>query len=675
MAVFALAGATASSASPSGYVYVAVAAAACAQASPCAAPRVVVVDGASGEIVTSIDLPMHTSPRSIAISPDGTRLYVSNFGAEFGASHSLTVIDARKNTLLRTLDLTQYGQLAVGADPSRVFLLGSRLFAIDGSTGQELRSVEAEGLYIAVSLPLNRVFVGGHYFAIVFSPITAYDAATLAQLGRRGFTSHEFRISYDGLRLFDITSNAARPSNGYFGAEIDASTLADLRRYNFGLLYPASSMEVSADLIVSTGRQYTTDSSGALVSVPYLSRFFVSVPGSGLSQLFPNLSSLSQLTVPSPGTHVFASVVSRDTSAASGLAMIALNSLSVEKTIPVSGLTTSTPWGVPSCTYSVNRTYVPLSRTAPTATVSLATDCPWSASTSESWIRVSQTAGSGNATLTFTLDPNQGGSPREGTAIVAGQVVRFKQASFAFEPPFGVMDTPADGAAVQGSIAVTGWALDDVGVQRVEIWRDLQPGEPTTPFSSTPDDPRHGKVFIANGTFIDGARPDVAALHSTLPLRARAGWGYLLLTWGLWNQGNGTFKLYAYAVDEESNMVLIGSRTIAGNNTAANKPFGAIDTPGIGGEASGPNFGWALTPQVNGAATCRIPPSGVQVSIDSGPLQPVVYGTARSDVAGTFQFAATRRRGRRSRTRSIRKPASASTRSTRRRTADRRPTC
>src|SRR6476619_5898930 len=82
VAVFALTGATASSASPSGYVYVAVSAAACAQASPCAAPQVVVVDAATTEVVTRIDLPVHTSPSGIAISPDGTRLYVSNFGAE-----------------------------------------------------------------------------------------------------------------------------------------------------------------------------------------------------------------------------------------------------------------------------------------------------------------------------------------------------------------------------------------------------------------------------------------------------------------------------------------------------------------------------------------------------------------------------------------------------------------
>jgi hypothetical protein len=74
---------------------------------------------------------------------------------------------------------------------------------------------------------------------------------------------------------------------------------------------------------------------------------------------------------------------------------------------------------------------------------------------------------------------------------------------------------------------------------------------------------------------------------------------------------------------------------VISNNTAT-KPFGSIDTPAIGGDASGPNFGWGITPKVNGVATCKIQPSGVQYSIDSGPLQPVVYGDVRPDIAGGF---------------------------------------
>ena len=39
---------------------------------------------------------------------------------------------------------------------------------------------------------------------------------------------------------------------------------------------------------------------------------------------------------------------------------------------------------------------------------------------------------------------------------------------------------------------------------------------------------------------------------------------------------------------------------------------------------------------MNGTATCKIQSNGVQVSIDSGPLQPVVYGDVRTDIAGAF---------------------------------------
>jgi uncharacterized delta-60 repeat protein len=203
-------------------------------------------------------------------------------------------------------------------------------------------------------------------------------------------------------------------------------------------------------------------------------------------------------------------------------------------------------------------------------------------------------------------------------------------------PPIGTVDTPVEGSVLAGSVAVTGWSLDNIGVKRVEIWRDLQPGEPTPTFSS-PGDPRNGQIFIANATFVDGARPDVEGLYVSMPFAYRAGWGYLMLTWGLYNSGNGVYKLYAYSFDLEDHITTLGAKSVTFSNNAATKPFGSVDTPGIGGDAgTSPNFGWALTPKVNGTATCKIQSNGVQVSIDSGPLQPVVYGDARSDLAGAF---------------------------------------
>jgi hypothetical protein len=273
----------------------------------------------------------------------------------------------------------------------------------------------------------------------------------------------------------------------------------------------------------------------------------------------------------------------------------------------------------------------------------------WTATSTAPWLVVSPASGTGPATLSIStrfasgLTASQTGTiavALTGASNTVGPItVRLTtvSANAPASPPFGVVDTPAgDATVLAGSVAVTGWTLDNIGVQRVELWRDLQPGETTTPFSSTPADPRNGKVFISNVTFVDGARPDIEALYPSTPANYRGGWGYLMLTWGLWNQGNGTYRLHAFAFDQENNVATIGTKTIIVNNNMATKPFGSIDTPTVGGDASGPNFGWGLTPKVNGAATCKIPSNGIQVSIDSGPLQPVVYGDARADIAGAF---------------------------------------
>ena len=85
-----------------GYVYVPIHPAPCAVASPCAAPRLLVFDPATAAQVIAIDLPVHTTPVGLAISLDGTHLYVSNRGVEFSAGNSVSVIDARHHLLLAT---------------------------------------------------------------------------------------------------------------------------------------------------------------------------------------------------------------------------------------------------------------------------------------------------------------------------------------------------------------------------------------------------------------------------------------------------------------------------------------------------------------------------------------------------------------------------------------------
>jgi hypothetical protein len=172
-------------------------------------------------------------------------------------------------------------------------------------------------------------------------------------------------------------------------------------------------------------------------------------------------------------------------------------------------------------------------------------------------------------------------------------------------------------STVRSSIPVTGWVLDDIGVESVKIYRK-----------------EGGKLLhLGDGVMVEGARPDVEAAYPGYPHNYKAGWGYMMLTNFLPNQGNGTFTFHAIARDATGHQVTLGTKTITCDNTNAVKPFGAIDTPTQGGEASGSkfiNWGWALTPQPN-----AIPTNGSTINayIDGVYIGHPVYNLYRKDIA------------------------------------------
>jgi len=243
------------------------------------------------------------------------------------------------------------------------------------------------------------------------------------------------------------------------------------------------------------------------------------------------------------------------------------------------------------------------------------------------------TAGSYRGTVTVT-DPNASNSPQ---TVTVNLIVYPAGASAV---PYGEFATPVEGTTgITGAIPVTGWILDDVETTKVEIWRDpvLSAGE------------LNSLYYVGDGLFVEGARPDVEAGYPAYPWNYRAGWGYMLLTNFLPLQGNGTYKLYAIATDKEGNRVVLGAKTIACDNAHATKPFGTIDTPAQGGDASGSpvlgakasafvNFGWVLTPQPK-----LVPKDGstIDVYVDSVKLGnlatlPNVYDQYRVDVSTSF---------------------------------------
>lgn len=257
----------------------------------------------------------------------------------------------------------------------------------------------------------------------------------------------------------------------------------------------------------------------------------------------------------------------------------------------------------------------------------------WTAGSGDAWFTCDKESGTGDDVLTVSVDPTglaaghytgmigvlveYSGSTTH-NIITAHLIVKDDKYD---EEPFGQFSTPSDGATVRGSIPVTGWALDDIGIESVKIYREAGP---------------NNLIYIDDAVFVEGARPDVEEAYEFTPENHNAGWGYMLLTNYLPNGGNGTFTLHAIATDVSGKTYKLGTRTIIADNANAQLPFGAIESPGQGGTASGSgyiNWGWALTPGNN-----TIPTDGstIFVWIDGIKIGRPTYNIYREDIATLF---------------------------------------
>lgn len=250
----------------------------------------------------------------------------------------------------------------------------------------------------------------------------------------------------------------------------------------------------------------------------------------------------------------------------------------------------------------------------------------WASETNQTWLMTDPASGLGSIVVDLSIDPSALGlGEYTGTVTVTDPAATNSPQSAAVtlrvikqsddKPPFGEMSSPADGIVVSGSVPVTGWVLDDVHVQSVKIYYN------------------EGS-YIGDAVFVEGARPDIEEAYPNYPSNYRAGWGYMLLTNSL---PDGVYSLYAIALDINGKTTKFGPRTVTIDNANAINPFGAIDTPTQGGDASGSkfvNWGWALTPMPK-----TIPKNGstIQLWIDGQYVGTAYqYDIPNTDVAGLF---------------------------------------
>jgi len=104
-----------------------------------------------------------------------------------------------------------------------------------------------------------------------------------------------------------------------------------------------------------------------------------------------------------------------------------------------------------SCTYSLNptSTSVGSSFSSGNISVTVISGCSWLASPSDSWIHTTS-SGSGNGTVSYTVDANSSTNTRIGTITVQGQIFTITQAA----PPLAtisVQDNLSNGGTVSGA--------------------------------------------------------------------------------------------------------------------------------------------------------------------------------------------------------------------------------
>ncbi len=173
------------------------------------------------------------------------------------------------------------------------------------------------------------------------------------------------------------------------------------------------------------------------------------------------------------------------------------------------------------------------------------------------------------------------------------------------------LDSPDPGVVQSGEILIKGWAIPPTNsnITKIELYVD-----DVYQYQTNRNLPR---IDIVE------AFPNYPGIQQIAP-------GFMTgFNAARFSNGAHTVEVLIYTADNR--VFPLGRRTITIDNTLNQQPFGTVDLPGIGAaynaSSSFPVLGWAL--DTDGIQR-------VDVQIDDGSTQPVMYGDARPDVAVAF---------------------------------------
>ena len=602
-----------------------------------------VINTATNTIVQTIPVGVSclcVNPDSLVISRDGRRVYVAN-----EVANTVSVINTATNTVAATINvgvslssiaLSPDGDtLYVVAQPAQValYVFSTATYALE-ATVPLVGITQARG--VAVTPDGTRLYVS------IFNSSGAVKVIDTASFGiiatvAVGMVPLGLDITPDGSLVYVANTNSSTVSVISTATNTVVATV------------PVGNQPYSARVSPDGSRVYVANAIGSTVSV--INTQTNTVVGNPIAvQNNPRT-----LEFTPDGTRAYVAN-------SSNVQVINTTTLAVTPTIPFVEATNGhpaaiaiTPTPVSGPTMRRDRPWLRFAAVTSGATfVSKTSDqavrltqtgsgtVTWTATPTQPWIQVTPSTGTGTATLSVGVT-STAGLPATGTVTAAirlsftGATPNVSQipvtlrliANGTSTIPTGFVDTPLNNeTGLTGAIPFTGWALDDVEVSRVMVCRAALARKSRRWIRTAAARRRSSWASPCSST-----GRGRTCRRRTRPIRAtaEAGWGFMVLTNMLPNQGNGTYRFSMYAQDRDGHTTLLGTRTMTCANASATQPFGAIDTPTQGGIASGTayvNFGWALTPQPK---TIPVDGSTISVFIDGvvgghGGLQPLPAG-------------------------------------------------
>ncbi|HEY6390811.1 MAG TPA: malectin domain-containing carbohydrate-binding protein [Bryobacteraceae bacterium] len=541
-----------------------------------------VVNTATNTVAATITVPM--SPSGVAVTPDGLFVYVASQGA-----NSVSVISTATNTIVATIPVgTTPVQLAITPNGAEVYVVvrGLNQVAVISTVSQTVvANINVGNRPVAVAFNLNgsRAYVpnlyGGNVSIIdtasrsVLSTFTAGSgpSAVTVTPANRIYISNQYGNS---VTVHDMSGNLLSTISGFSFPNWLASTPGGSRVFvSNGNSSSAGVIDTSSNTLMATVATGSSPTS-------------VAVSADGLNAYVVNEYSFSLSTI----------------SVATNAVMNTIQHVGV---YPIAVATTPASGPPPVCTYTLSANSANFSAAGGTGSVNVTagSGCAWTAVSNVNWAGVTGGAsGSGNGTVTFSVNANNTANSLSGTLTIAGQTFTINEAGVPCTYSLSATSASFGSSGGTGSVNVTApagcsWnAASNIGWTQITSGASGN-GNGTVNFSVSANNTANslsGALTVAGQTFTVNeagvsctyslsatsanfsSTGGTGSVNVTAPAgcswNAASNVGWAHITGGASGNGNGTVN---YSVDPNG-----GVNSISGTLTVATQTY-TINEAGI----------------------------------------------------------------------------------------------